>query len=169
MEYYEMTQVSVLTALLRLQWWSTLVGVCLFASSCFQGTPSAPTGEAPVQSEFTSGALRSAAEIKLRKQATLLDDVDGSVIVTLHARCPNGFQVIEGPVTLSQGPVGRETIGEGFFTTRCNGRWQLQRVRVVAPEGLERGRANASASMDLEDPATGEFLQASDNEVVKIR
>lgn len=68
-----------------------------------------------------------------------------------------------------QGPLLQEIFGEGFFTTQCNGRRHLRRVKVIAPEGFQRGRARATAALMVENAETGEYLQADDGEVLRIR
>jgi hypothetical protein len=107
--------------------------------------------------------------VELQRSARLIDDADGSLIVHLRARCPTGFRVVEGVLSVQQGPLFGEVFGEGFFTTRCNGRWHRERVRVVAPDGLHPGTAKASAQLDVENPETGEFDQGSDSRVLRIR
>jgi hypothetical protein len=106
--------------------------------------------------------------VELQRSAKLINDADNSLIVRLRARCPKGFQVVEGVLGVQQGPEGGEVHGEGYFTTRCSGHWQVQRVRVVAPEGLHPGRAEASAQLDVENPETGEVIGGGDNEILRI-
>jgi hypothetical protein len=123
---------------------------------------------APGQPSFVARALRSAAAVELIGIAKLVDN--GSVTITLRAGCPRGFHVVEGPVSVIQGPEFQEIFGEGFFTVRCDGHWHVRKVNVRAPEAsFQRGTARASASFDVENPETGEFLSASDGEVVRIR
>jgi hypothetical protein len=153
--------------LIRTIYVSVLTIVGLFLSSCSENTLSSPTDKVPGDVESLSGALHNTAAVEVFSQATLRPN--GTIAITLRVRCPSGFHVVEGPVTVAQGPFGREIFGEGFFTTRCNGFWQERRVRVVSPEGFRPGRATASASLDVENPETGAFLSASDNEVVRIR
>lgn len=148
---------------------SGVVAVGLFLPSCSDSTPASPTEESIGRPELASGARRQRVAVELQRPAKLLDDADGSVIVRLRARCPKGFQVVEGVLSVQQGPLFGEVFGEGFFSTRCTGHWQQQRVRVVAPDGLHRGTAKASASLDVENPATGEFDQGSDNGIIRIR
>ena len=148
---------------------SNLILVSLFMSSCGDSGPVSPTDQSSGQPELASRAHRPGVAVELRRPAKLINDADGSLMVHLRARCPEGFQVIEGVVSVQQGPLFGEVFGEGFFTTRCTGRWHTQSVRVVAPEGLHRGTAKASASLDVQHPETGEFAQGSDNEIVKIR
>jgi hypothetical protein len=140
----------------------TIVG--LFLSSCSENTPSSPTEE-PLSE---AGALHNTAAIELFEAATLRDN--GTVALSFRARCPSGYHVVEGVASIYQGPEGRENIGEGFFTTGCNGFWQHRKVRVFAPEeGFRPGRGRASVSLDVENPTTGDFISVSDGRVVKIR
>jgi hypothetical protein len=148
---------------------SSVIGLGLLLSSCSDATSVSPTNEPGGQPELASAAHRPPVAVELRRPAKLIDDADGSLIVRLRARCPAGFQVIEGVVSVQQGPLFGEVFGEGFFTTRCDGRWHGQRVRVVAPEGLHPGTAKASASLDVQHPETGEFDQGSDNGILRIR
>jgi hypothetical protein len=148
---------------------SSIIVLAHLVSSCSDSTPASPTDQSSSQPELASGTHRPAVAVELRRPAKLINDADGSLIVRLRARCPAGFRVIEGVVGVYQGPLFQEVFGEGFFGTRCNGRWQEQRVRVVAPDGLHPGTARASASLDVENPETGEFDQGSDNEILRIR
>ena len=148
---------------------SSVIALAHLLSSCSDSTPVSPTDRLSGQPRLAARSQRPGVAVELRRPAKLINDADGSLIVHLRARCPEGFQVIEGVVSVQQGPLFGEVFGEGFFTTRCTGRWHTQSVRVVAPEGLHRGTATASASLDVQHPETGEFDQGSDNEIVKIR
>ena len=141
----------------------------LLLSSCSDSTPASPTQQSSSLPELAAGAHRPQVAVELHRQARLIDDADGSLIVRLHARCPAGFQAFEGVVSVEQGPLFGEVFGEGFFTTSCTGHWRQERVRVVAPEGLHPGTAKASASLDVQHPVTGEFDQGSDSEMLRIR
>ena len=144
----------------------TIAGLLL--SSCSDNMPSSPSVDGPADEAAASQALHNVVAVELFSEATLRPN--RRITVTLRVRCPSGFHVVEGPVSVIQGPFGREVFGEGFFTTSCNGFWQERRVRVIAPEGGYRaGRARGSASLDVENPTTGEFRSASDGEVLKIR
>jgi hypothetical protein len=143
------------------------MGLGLFLSSCADSTPASPTADA-VQPAMLAAAQRQVVAVALLPSAKLVDDADGSLMVRLRAKCPEGFRVVEGPVTVQQGPEFGEVFGEGFFTTRCTGHWHVHTVRVVAPDGLNPGTARASASLDVENPETGEILGGSDSRVVKI-
>jgi hypothetical protein len=148
---------------------SSVIAIAYLLSSCSDSTPASPTDQLSGQPELASSRHRLGVAVELRRPAKLINDADRSLIVHLRARCPEGFQVIEGVVSVQQGPLFGEVFGEGFFTTRCTGRWHTQRVRVVAPDGLHRGTAKASAQLDVQHPETGEFNQGSDSEIVKIR
>lgn len=148
---------------------SSVIALGLSLSSCSDSTPASPTSEPGGQPELASAARRPRVAVEIRPVAKLIDDADGSLIVRLRARCPKGFRVIEGVVSVQQGPLFGEVFGEGFFGVRCNGHWQVQSARVVAPEGLHPGTAKASASLDVEHPETGEFDQGSVNRILKIR
>jgi hypothetical protein len=134
-------------------------------SSCSGATPSSPTAD-NAEPDFVSRAQPGIVILELHQSSKLLKD--GSVIVRLRAVCPPGFNVIEGPLTLMQGPEFQEIFGEGFFTNRCDGHWHLQKVRVRAPEEFQRGTARVSATLMVEHPTTGEFLQGDANGVVNI-
>jgi hypothetical protein len=133
--------------------------------ACSDTATTSPTGDV-VQSEQLA-AQRSVVRLKLHTPATLR--ADGTVTVTVRALCPSDFRVVEGPLTLMQGPEFQEIFGEGFFTNQCDGRWHTQQVRVFAPEGFSAGTARASASLMVEHPETGEFLQGDDRGTVRIR
>lgn len=148
---------------------SSITAVGLLLSSCSDSTPASPTDQSSSQAEAAAGAHQPRVAVELHRQARLINDADGSLIVRLRARCPAGFQVFEGVVSVQQGPLFGEVFGEGYFTIRCTGHWRQERVRVVAPEGLHPGTAKASASLDVQHPVTGEFDQASDNEILRIR
>jgi len=148
---------------------SSVIALAHLLSSCSDSTPASPTDQLSGQPELAARSLRPGVAVELRRPAKLINDADGSLIVRLRARCPAGFQVTEGVVSVYQGPVFQEVWGEGFFAVRCNGRWQEQRVRVVVPDGLHPGTARGSASFDVENPETGEFDQGSDSEILKIR
>ena len=148
---------------------STVIVFGLFLSSCADSTPASPTDQSAGQPALASGAHRPGVAVELHRQARLIDDADGSLIVRLRARCPAGFQVIEGVLGVEQGPSGGEVFGEGHFTTRCTGHWRQERVRVVAPEGLHPGTAKASAQLDVQHPVTGEIDQGGDSEILRIR
>jgi hypothetical protein len=141
-----------------------LTVLALVLSSCSDNSPSSPT---TVESR-DARALHNTAAIELLEIATLRPN--GTVALSFRARCPSGYHVVEGVASIYQGPEGRENIGEGFFTTGCNGFWQHRKVRVFAPEeGFRPGRGRASVSLDVENPTTGDFISASDSRVVKIR
>jgi hypothetical protein len=153
--------------LLASLWITTAVTVGLFLSSCSGSPPTSSATEALGEPEFLSKAPQKSAVIKLRTEGVLVED--GSILVTLRARCPAGFRVVEGPITIYQGPLFQEIFGEGFFTTTCTGDWRRETVPVRAPERFQRGKAKAGASLMVEHPATGEFLQGDDNKVLTIR
>jgi hypothetical protein len=137
-------------------------------SSCSEPTAYSTAISSAGQPSFVARALRNAPAVELLGTAKLQDE--GSVTLTLRAGCPRGYRVVEGPVSVMQGPEFQEIFGEGFFTVRCDGHWHLTKVRVQAPEAsFQRGTARASASLDVENPETGEVLSASDGEVVKVR
>ena len=93
---------------------------------------------------------------------------DGSVMVRIRTTCPTGFTVVEGPLTVSQDD--QSIFGEGFFTSRCDGRWHKSQVRVQTFEQpFHPGVAQVSASLMVEHPETGEFLQGDHTGQVRIR
>jgi hypothetical protein len=148
---------------------SSVIALGLSLSSCSDSTPVSPTDESAGQPELASAVHRPRVAVEILPVAKLIDDADRSLIVRLRARCPVGFRVIEGVVGVMQGPLFQEVHGEGYFVLRCNGRWQVQSARVVAPDGLHPGTAKASASLDVEHRETGEFDQGSVNRILKIR
>ena len=96
---------------------SSVITLGYLLSSCSDSTPALPTDQSNSQPELASGADRPRVAVELRRPAKLINDADGSLIVHLRARCPEGFQVIEGVVSVQQGPLFGEVFGEGFFTT----------------------------------------------------
>ena len=103
-------------------------------------------------------ALAVSTGLQFRQELLLLK-WDGAVRVFLRARCPVGYHVIEGPVTVAQTPESQEVFGEGFFTTTCDGRWHRLSVRVAPPEGrFTEGDARVSASLMVENDV-GDFQQ----------
>ena len=147
----------------HLSGWVALVWA---VSGCSGPAPTSITGEQSPDLVSARTGLVQRVDVEIRAGAVLLDDK--SISLSLRARCPGDFQVIEGPVSVMQGPEFQEVFGEGFFTIACNNRWQRQRVRVISPEGFYEGRAKATASLMVEHP-TGEFLQGDDSRTLKIR
>jgi hypothetical protein len=143
------------------------IGIALSLASCADTTSISPVVDRVSEPEFVSRDLRRTAAVQLRLKATLLED--GSVRLRLRGLCPPGFQVVEGPVSVMQGPEFQEIFGEGFFTVACTGHWQWKTVRVIAPEGFQRGTAKVTASLMVEHPTTGAFLQGDDRGVLIIR
>lgn len=158
---------AVASSARHIRWYrvSAIATLAVILSGCSGMTPSSPTAN-NAEPEFLSKAQSGIVVLELHQSAKLLED--GSVIVRLRALCPPDFNVIEGPLTLMQGPEFQEIFGEGFFTNRCDGRWHLQKVRVRAPEPLQRGTARVSASLMVEHPTTGEFIQGDARGVVNI-
>ena len=144
-----------------------IVAGALWLASCADTAPTSPTAVWLRSPVFASKSLQPRIEVELRGHAKRLED--GSIRVTLRAHCPSGFRVVEGPISVIQGPEFGEIFGEGFFTTPCDGRWHQSRVRVVAPDGLQTGTATASATLMVEHPETAEFLQGDDHRTLRIR
>lgn len=125
--------------------------------------PSSPSSDAS-DADF---ALATTTDLEFRLELARLK-WDGAVRVYLRARCPVGYHVIEGPVTVTQPPESQEVFGEGFFTTTCDGRWHRLSVRVAPPEGrFTEGDALVSASLMVENDA-GDFQQGDAGEVLPV-
>ena len=146
----------------------SLMALAHLLSSCSDSMPATPTDQSLTQPELVTRTHGARVAVELHRSARLIDDADGSLIVRLRARCPKGFRVIEGVVSVQQGPLFGEVFGEGFFTTRCTGHWHPQTARVVAPDGLHPGTAKASASLEVEHSEKGDFDQGSDSETLRI-
>jgi hypothetical protein len=147
---------------------SAVAVLTLVLLGCSENMPSGPVSETGAEAEFSTTDTK-VVQVEFRlEEAKLL--YDGSARVFLRARCPLGFHVLEGIGTIYQGPVGQENWGEGFFGTRCDGRWHRTTMRVFAPERrFEPGTANASVHFMVENHATGEFLEGSAGGAVTIR
>jgi hypothetical protein len=133
----------------------------LLLAGCGDSTPSdpSPTPELAVTANAT--------ELEFRQDFALLK-WDGAVRVFLRARCPAGYHVLEGPLTVTQTPETQEVFGEAFFTTTCDGRWRRFSVRVAPTEGRFReGRAQVSAALIVENDA-GDLQQGDDTQVMQI-
>jgi hypothetical protein len=135
----------------------------LLVASCGDN-PTAPSSDVPAP-ELTLAS--NVTGLQLRKDFLRLRG-DGSVMVFLRARCPAGYHVIEGPVTVAQPPRTQTVFGEGFFTTTCDGTWHRINVRVTPPEARFReGRARVSASLMVEN-AAGDFQQGDAGGVLTV-
>jgi hypothetical protein len=133
----------------------------LWLAGCAESTPSDPSATP----ELTLAA--NVTELELRGDVVLLK-WDGAVRVFLRARCPAGYHVLEGPVTVSETPESQEIFGEGFFTTICDGRWRRLSVRVASTDSrFHPGRAQVSAAIMVENDA-GDFQQGDDTRVLRI-
>jgi hypothetical protein len=135
----------------------------LVLASCGDSTPSAPdNGEtAP---DF---ALSGRTQVEIREDFGLLKP-GGAVRVFLRARCPAGYQVLEGPVTVTQTPRTQDVFAEAFFTTTCDGQWRRVSVKAVPTEGRFRvGRAQLSVALIVEN-ANGDLQQGDDSQVIRI-
>ncbi len=110
-----------------------------------------------------SGQIR----VDIKRNAVLLGDGE-AVLVAVTARCPEGYEVLEAFVYISQS--GNES-DFGFFPLTCTGKQQRFVVRVNAFDDgrFESGPAHSSAYVLVVDPATEETLTAQDTEQVKIR
>jgi hypothetical protein len=125
--------------------------------------PSSPSSDAS-DADF---ALATTTDLQFRLELVRLK-WDGAVRVYLRARCPVGYHVIEGPLTVAQTPESQAVLGEGFFTTTCDGRWHRLSVRVAPPEGrFTEGDALVSASLMVENDA-GDFQQGDAGEVLPV-
>jgi hypothetical protein len=134
---------------------------------CSENVPSGPVSETGAEAEFSTTDTK-VVQVEFRlEEAKLL--FDGSVRLFLRARCPLGFQVLEGISSIYQGPLGQETWGEGFFGTQCDGRWHRATTRVFAGDRrFEPGTGKASVNLMAENHATGEFLEHSAGRTVTI-
>jgi hypothetical protein len=131
-------------------------------AGCGDSTPSDPSPA----SEFAVAG--NVTEVEFREDFALLK-WDGAVRVFLRARCPAGYHVLEGPLTVTQTPETQAVFGEAFFTTTCDGRWRRLSVRVAPIEGRFRpGRAQVSAALIVENDA-GDLQQGDDTQVMRIR
>ncbi|HYF38968.1 MAG TPA: hypothetical protein VD930_04700 [Gemmatimonadales bacterium] len=138
----------------------TLALAGLWLAGCGDSTPSDP----PAAPQFTMTG--STTQVEVRKVARLQGD--GAVRVHLRARCPAGYHVVEGPVTVAQTPESQATFAEAFFTTTCDGTWRRFSLRAEPIEGrFTTGRARVSASLMTEN-AAGDFQQGSDSEIVRV-
>ena len=102
------------------------------------------------------------------KHNAVLIDAGQAVLVSVKARCPVGYDVLEAFVYISQD--GNES-DFGFFGLTCNGKQQRFVVRVSAFDEarFHPGTAHASAYVLVTDPATEETLTAQDSDQIKIR
>lgn len=136
--------------------------LALLLPACGEPTGTSSAYEEP---EFARSG-RGTVAVEVKPLARLQSD--GSVIVRIRTRCPSGFTVVEGPLTVSQDD--QSIFGEGFFTSRCDGRWHQAAVPVrTFEQPFHRGTASASASLMVEHPATGEFLQGDHTGPIRIR
>lgn len=146
---------------------SAVTVLTLVLLGCSENMPSGPVSELGAEAEFSTTDTK-VVKVEFRlEEAKLL--FDGSARLFLRARCPLGFQVLEGPGTIYQGPLGQEIWGEGFFVTQCDGRWHRATMRVFAgDQRFAPGTARASVSLMVENQATGEFLEGSAGSTVTI-
>jgi hypothetical protein len=136
----------------------------LWLAGCGDSTPSAPnSGETAPDFTLSQGTT----QVEIREDFGLLKP-DGGVRVFLRARCPAGYQVLEGPVTVTQTPRTQEVFAEAFFSTTCDGRWHRVSVKAVPTEGRFRvGRAQLSVALIVEN-ANGDLQSAGDTQVIRI-
>jgi hypothetical protein len=136
----------------------------LWLAGCGDNTPSAPSDD-PTAPDFTTSGTTT--EVEIREDFALLK-WDGAVRVFLRARCPAGYHVVEGPVTVAQTPESQAVLAEAFFTTTCDGRWRRFSLRAAPPEGrFTTGRARVSATLMVENDA-GDFQQGDDSRIVRV-
>jgi hypothetical protein len=133
----------------------------LWLAGCGDSTPSDPSATP----EFTMTGSRT--QVEIREDFARLK-WDGAVRVYLRARCPSGYHVVEGPVTVAQTPESQATFAEAFFTTTCDGTWRRFSLRAQPPEGrFTTGPARVSASLMVENDA-GDFQQGDDTQIVQV-
>lgn len=133
----------------------------LWLAGCGDSTPSDPSATP----EFTMTG--STTQVEIREDFARLK-WDGAVVVYLRARCPAGYHVVEGPVTVAQTPNTQATFAEAFFTTTCDGTWRRFSLRAQPYEGrFTTGRARVSASLMTEN-AAGDFQQGDDTQIVQV-
>jgi hypothetical protein len=136
----------------------------LWLSGCADSGPSAPSDSRTTPDFAFSG---STTEVEIREDFGRLK-WDGSVRIYLRARCPAGFHVLEGPVTLTQTPETQEVFAEAWFSTTCDGLWRRVSLRVIPTEGRFRvGRAQLSVALMVETE-DGDFQQGQDSQVIRI-
>jgi hypothetical protein len=91
---------------------------------------------------------------------------DGGVRVRVEAGCPEGLEVLEAFVTVSQ----ETAFGEAPISADCTGRTRRSWVTVTAFEGsFGPGQAVVSGLLLAEDPVTFETEEDQDTETVELR
>ena len=106
-------------------------------------------------------AARDHVTVKVGKRAQLIEGGQ-AVLVKMRAACEPGLEVLEAHVTVED--------QFGFFSLPCDGRPQKFEVRVEHLDGaFEPGEAFASAFVLVEDPETGDTVQAQDSRQITIR
>jgi hypothetical protein len=146
---------------------SAVTVLTLVLLGCSENMPSGPVSEIGAEAEFSTTDTKVVqVEIRLEEAKLLFD---GSARVFLRARCPLGFQVLEGIGTIYQGPLNQEIWGEGFFGTQCDGLWHRTTMRVFpGDQRFAPGTARASVHLMAENHTTGEFLEGSAGRTVTI-
>jgi hypothetical protein len=143
---------------------TALATLGLWLAACGDSTPSSPNDGGPAVDFASSSTI---TDVLIREDFGLLKP-SGAVRVFLRARCPTGYQVLEGPLTLTQTPQSQEVFAEGFFSITCDGRWRWFSVRVAPTEGrFRRGRAQLSVALIVENP-DGDLQQGDDSRVIRI-
>jgi hypothetical protein len=137
-------------------------------SACSDGTPVSPIDDRQAGLGLASSTRRTIA-IELHNNARLRRVGDGQqfVEISLRARCPEGYVMLEEPLTLTQGDLA---FGQGGFGMSCTGRWERRTFRVFSTGEVEfrRGRASANVALQVENLTTGDLLVASDREILKL-
>jgi hypothetical protein len=150
------------TLLFRPLTYGALAVAGLWVAGCGDSSPSGPS-----DGSIADLMIGTTTEVEIREDFARLK-WDGAVRVYLRARCPAGYHVIEGPVTVTQTPEGQETHAEAFFTTTCDGTWRRMSLRAQPPEGrFTTGPARVSASLMVEN-AAGDFQQGDDSRIVQV-
>ena len=105
--------------------------------------------------------------VDIKRNAVLID-AGQAVLVSVKARCPVGYDVLEAFVYISQ--EGNES-DFGFFGLTCNGKQQrfVVRLNTFDEARFHPGSAHASALVLVIDPKTDETLSDQDSQQVKIR
>jgi len=108
----------------------------------------------------------SAADVRVH-QVGVLSDGGNTVTFRAVARCAPGLEVLEAFVTVSQ-----DSFVQVFFPLSCDGRWQrFLLTGTVLPDEPQftEGRAQASGFVLVEDPVSGDTVQAQHSRRMRLR
>jgi hypothetical protein len=106
------------------------------------------------------------AVVRLDKNATLAEG-GGSATLTGAVVCPEGCEVLEAFVSLSQDGVNTSC---GSLSVECTGRrWNSQRRCKRSTGTLQAVAATASPFLLVQDPVTGDTFSDSPSTTVRLR